>query len=141
MVFLIALFIMICAGAQATRYEAIDLGTLGGYSSSSVCINNNGQIIGNSKTPNRDAYAFIWQYGNIASLGALGGNYSGASGINNNGQIVGYSYTSNNGPCTHAFLWQSGNMTDLGTLGGGFSSAYSINDNGLIVGEAQTSTG
>lgn len=40
--------------------KIIDLGTLGGDSSSSLSINNRGQVAGDSKNALGDSHAFLW---------------------------------------------------------------------------------
>ena len=65
-----------------------DLGTLGGWSSAAVAINDRGQIVGTSvtKTKNGDgdpvSHAFLWQNGKMRDLGTLGGWSSAAVAIN-----------------------------------------------------------
>jgi probable HAF family extracellular repeat protein len=117
--------------------EMKDLGTLPGYTDSrATAMNNSGQVVGYSYTPNEQNYhAFLYEDGEMKDLGTLGGNRSYAYDINNSGQVVGYSYTASGQ--SHAFLYEDGEMKDLGTLGGGSSSwANDINDTGQVVGEA-----
>ena len=116
-----------------------DLGTLGGISSTARGINNDGWIVGSSRTASGQTHAFLYREGQMTDLGTLGGAFSEALGINNRGQIVGRSGLANRQQ--HAFLFQDGVMTDLGTLGGTFSSAYAINDQGDIVGQAANAAG
>jgi probable HAF family extracellular repeat protein len=115
------------------RYSITDLGTLGGNNSGPSGINDRGQVVGWSETPDIDPNsgnpifrAFLWNKGILQDLGTLGGQSSQAllGGINSEGQVVGEAETStvdpNNPPffAWHAFLWETGAMHDLGTLGG-----------------------
>jgi hypothetical protein len=121
------------------RYKLIDLGTLGGPSSSegprNLFINNRGVLTGSSDTlltdpncvfpPNcLDLHAFQWDRGTLIDLGTLpGGNNSDANAINGHGQIAGLS---ENGlfdslfgsPVTRPVLWRNGQVIDLGDFGG-----------------------
>ena len=122
----------------------IYLGTLGGGFgggfSSGDRVNDNGQVVGTSRTIGGDEHAFSWtQAGGMVDLGTLGGRTSRATAVNSQGMVVGISDT----PMTpnsssHAFLWtQATGMIDLGTLGGPNSYAYAISDGGQVVGAAQ----
>jgi probable HAF family extracellular repeat protein len=46
-----------------------NLGTLGGDSSYAFGINNNGQIVGNSKTASGEWHVFLWENGAMTDLG------------------------------------------------------------------------
>jgi len=132
------LFAVAPAGA-AVQFSVVDLGTLGGSSSSATAINGAGQVVGNAGTSgNAASRAFLWQSGSMQDLGTLGGTSSYANGVNAAGQVVGYAHISGNA-ANHAFLWQSGSMQDLGTLGGTRSDASGINAAGQVVGTATTS--
>ena len=144
MVFLIA-SILIAQTAYASSVAITNLGTLPGrVGSTAHCINDNGQIVGESASAYDNfqlglAHAFLWKNGVMTDLGTLPGgsnSYIGsyADGINNAGQIVGYSLTASGD--THAFLWKNGVMSDLGTLGGSESYANGINNAGQIVGSS-----
>ena len=132
--------------------KPIDLGTLGGYVSNGVYVNDGGQVVGFS-TLNTDpdpfslfgasVHAFLWQGGVMQDIGTLGGPDSvpTAGGINQrNGLIAGASYinsTPNPGtgiPTVDPFLWKNGTMTDLGTLGGTIGSASLANNRGQVAG-------
>jgi len=119
-----------------------ELGTLGGTYSKATAINNNGQVVGESRySPDSSGeHAFLWSKGTgMIDLGTLGGTTSYARDINDSGQVVGGSNTADGEG--YAFLWDSANgMRSLGTLGGN-SSAYAINDLGQAVGTSRTANG
>jgi len=149
------------------HYQMIDLGTLGGPSSSvssepeQAVINNAGTIVGASETSlptpepgcynpigNNDCliiHAFSFRAGHLSDLGTLsGGNYSYALEINASGQIVGVSETNQFDPAAgnpefHAVLWENNKIRDLGTLGGTASFAEVLNNRGQIVGNSLNS--
>jgi len=135
------------------RYSITDLGTLGGNNSGPWGINDRGQVVGWSDTPDIDPnsgfptfHAFLWNKGVMHDLGTLGGPNSqpGLGGINSGSKVVGESQTSavdqSNPPFLelHAFLWKKGAMHDLGTLGGFNSFAKAIDSEDRVVGGAQT---
>jgi probable HAF family extracellular repeat protein len=109
------------------------LGTLGGYMSWGMGVNDSGTVAGYSYNSSNIEHAFLWQSG--TAMQDLGAGYG--FGINNSGQVVGeFIYTGNR---PHAFLWRNGSgMQDIGTLGGGGSVAHAINNHGQVVGEATT---
>ena len=85
------------------HYSVTDLGTLGGSNSVPWGINDRGQVVGRSETPDIDPnsgfptfHAFLWNKGVMHDLGTLGGQYSQAllGGINSEGQVVGEAETS-----------------------------------------------
>ena len=125
-----------------------DLGTLpGGSSSIAYAINNQGQIVGYSSTPNSGQKAFLLSNGTMTDIGALndfgvqGGGISTAFAINNKGQIAGSSYNfdhSQNGFSTHAFLFDNGAMRDLGGIN---AIGRGINENGTVVGGSTVQDG
>lgn len=118
----------------------IDLGTLGGQTSSGSAINASGEVTGASNTGLMDlegtvTHAFLYSNGKMTDLGSLGGRESAGTGINAIGQVVGWSYL--HGYVTpRAFLYAGGRMTDLGTLGGASSGATGINDSGQVIGSS-----
>jgi len=81
-------------------------GTLGTTFSLANGINNRGQVVGRSITPNGEDHAFIWTDGVMSDLndeipGGSGWTLIEAESINGGGQIVGYGVVNNQ---THAFL-------------------------------------
>lgn len=115
----------------------LDLGTLGGTTSSAYGINDARQVVGMADTGGGQSHAFIWTAASgMVDLGTLGGTFSRATAINNHGVIIGSwatSDTSNYRP----FRWTSATgMVDLTTAMGaaGFTFLHAINDLGDIVG-------
>jgi probable HAF family extracellular repeat protein len=148
--------------AQHTRYEFIDIPTLGGPAAFGEVdnpgfaqfINNSGIVVGGADTsiPDPNApncnnptcflnHGFRWQDGVLTDLGALPGvNWSHATSINARGWATGGSSTEVidpliGAPAEHAVLWKDGEIIDLGTLGTGFESAgLYVNNAGEVVG-------
>jgi probable HAF family extracellular repeat protein len=115
----------------------IDLGTLGGTFAAAQCVNNQGQVIGQSNlTGDVDQHAFLWEQGTMKDLGTLGGSFSTALWLNNQGEAVGGATTTGDA-LFHATLWRNGVISDLGALPGDcFSLAFAINSEGQAVGES-----
>lgn len=109
-----------------------DLGTLGGGRSEGVAMNELGQVVGWSETPQGKAHAFLWQNGTMYDLGTLGGPRSAAVSVNDRSEVVGWSDTAGGG--RHAFLWKKGRMRDLGAPRGMRSEALAINEQGQVIG-------
>ena len=141
------------------RYRLIDLGTLGGPSSSefaSPIINKQGAITGASDTADPDPnapncynpdcfvnHSYISRKGVLTDLGGLPGGFgSEGNGINDRNEVAGQSL---NGlidpllgtPAAVAVLWKSnGEIVDLGSFGGNESLAATVNNRGQVVGAA-----
>lgn len=117
---------------------SVDIGTLGGNSTTAMSINNKSQIVGGSSLSGSSysSCAFIYGGGLMKNIGTLGGINSQANDINDNGWIVGNSDTGLFFS-SHAFVYTSGKMYDLGTLNGKNSVAYSINNSNVIVGMSE----
>lgn len=116
--------------ATSAQYDITDLGTLGGFSSIGLGINNVGHVVGVSGTGSED-HAFYYD-GEMHDLGTLGGAKSEAYDVNDDGLVVGLSFT-NDG--YRAFTYD-GTMHALGTLGGVGSQAYGVNASGQIAGSS-----
>lgn len=137
--------------ARATTYTAVDLGTLGGDSSSAIGVNNAGQVIGwanGNGNPNYGDHAFLYSGGVMTDLGALNDNSytSRGLGLSNSGLVTGFSYLDGSNSSRHAFLY-NGSMTDLGALtttsgpARNVSMGYDVNDSGQVAGWSYTDTG
>ena len=118
-----------------------DLGTLGGSFGLVGWINDAGDIVGGSSTPNDESFrATLWRKGVIHDLGTLDGDcFSQASAINARGQVVGVSYSCPDGTIARAVLWDKGKIVDLsaavaGTLSLQLVAVDNINDQGEIAG-------
>ncbi|HEY5707752.1 MAG TPA: PEP-CTERM sorting domain-containing protein [Terrimicrobiaceae bacterium] len=125
---------------SGTGSNNIDLGTLGGLTSSALDINDAGQIVGAATLADGRNHATLFSGtgSNNIDLGTLGGSSSSAYGISNSGQIVGEAQVVGDS-VSSATLFSgtgSGNI-DLGSPYGGphSSRAYAINNSGQIVGK------
>lgn len=112
-----------------------DIGNLGGaLSTSAYCINDLGQVVGASYTPDGFKHAFIWHDGVMQDIGQPNVP-SYAYAINNLGHVVGSAQFTGIG--RHAFFWENGIMYDLGKPDNIIASfATSISDTGWIAGYA-----
>jgi len=128
------------------------LPVLGGNNGQAGGINNRGQIVGVSETPNPapicspfflQIEAAIWQNANVQELPPFPGDTDGfANGINDNGQAVGFTIFCVTAGAANfrAVLWPkgpNGGVIDLGNLGGaGGNIAFDINNKGQVVGQS-----
>jgi probable HAF family extracellular repeat protein len=136
-----------------TSRGIINLGTLGGYESLAVYVNNGGQVVGLATNAIPDPYSvfgwgaqirtFLWESGVMRDLGTLGGpdaTPSASCTNQRNGLIAGASYVNftpnptTGVPTIDPFLWNNGAMLDLGTLGGTNGFAQCANNRGQVTG-------
>jgi len=132
----VALLVIGASNPEGTlvRYSIVDLGTLGGFSSVALEINERGQVVGSADNLQGNRHAYLWEKGVMTDLGTLPGvRASEAWGINNLGTVVGIA--TNTGDIRDAFIWENGEMTELGDPDI-TKSALDINDAGQIVGQA-----
>ena len=123
--------------------DPIDLGTLGGASSSTADMNDSGQLVGRARDADGALRAAFWAGPGVtpidlgAPAGALGAS---ANGINERGWIAGWAETEAGE--RHACVWMSasGPPTDLGTFGSSISFARGLNARGQIVGDSGPSS-
>ncbi len=100
-------------------------------------INDSGQVVGSSGTPDGHVHAFLYTGGVMHDLGTLGASDSEARGINDIGQVVGWNGMGGGA----AFLYDSVHgMVDLNSLivsssGWDLTGALAINNAGQITGE------
>jgi probable HAF family extracellular repeat protein len=137
--------------ANGTVGDLIDLGDLPGGDDSSIGsdINDQGQIVGTSRTTDFDGRPFLWQplvpngtTGALYNLGVVPGGLGDglAIGINNRGHIVGASLATA-GHRAFVSSWENpfpgdGHLVDLGDLpaANDYSFANDVNERGDIVG-------
>jgi probable HAF family extracellular repeat protein len=139
---------LICLPFMWQKGVMTALPLLGGNNGIAGGINNRGQIVGISETPNSDPCSFlflqieaaIWDGGTVQELPPFPGDSDGgAAAINDAGQAVGATgcVISNT---NRAVLWPSGpngGVVDLGNLGGtGGNVAFDINNRGQVVGQS-----
>src|SRR5215472_8261330 len=154
---------------HATLWKAnqlVDLGTLGGYNSNAVHVDDGGQIVGFSTTGTADPlsflgesiHPFVWRNGVMQDLGTLQhGTIALPSiecGNGRSGLVAGFSYISSvvnpdtGVPTAHDFFWHDGIMEDIPTLGGtlvgdeidfaGYPTVC-VNNRGQVAGESTVS--
>ena len=132
--------VLVMSRVAASRYEAIEIPSLGGWYTEPRAINNRGDATGFSYFDGTDvAHAFLYSGGTTRDLGTLGGRESFGRDLNDAGDVVGYSETA--ASFDHAFVYRDGSMQDLGTLGGFYSEASAISDGGRVVGTAEDGDG
>jgi probable HAF family extracellular repeat protein len=162
----VAGFISAVGFAVAQTYRLVDIGTLGGASSSGWGINTSGHVVGYAQDATGVSYGFLWNGttmhevdqvvgaspttnnflhayvydGIMHDLGTLGGQTSLAYGVGASGIVVGGADTGYEGQ-ERAFLYDGTGMHDIGTLGGPDSSARSVNGSGQATGGSNTALG
>src|SRR5439155_420650 len=96
------------ARAATAPFIPIDLGTLGGSSSTALAVNASGQVVGYADAVgNAASHAFSWTLtGGMIDLSPNphDGRFSAALAVNTNGQAVGYTYAAGDGS-DYAFSW------------------------------------
>src|SRR5215467_14106024 len=111
----LAALMFVATPVFAQTYTVTDLGTLGSNSlgnySVAFCINNSGQVAGESSAPSSQMSdpAFLYSNGQLTNIGTLGGETAQPRGINTSGQIAGYSTLASGS--YRAFLYTGGQMT------------------------------
>jgi probable HAF family extracellular repeat protein len=103
------------ADPRASRYEAIDLGTLGGETAFPLALNDNGQVVGYSMTTDGKQHAFVWANGVMRDISAAEDTKSAAQVITNSGVIAGTN--ARTGSPVQVVVWKNGVRTVLGSVG------------------------
>jgi probable HAF family extracellular repeat protein len=135
-------------------HDLTDLGTLGGYQSFAVSLNDVGEIVSLSTVDGpidpysflgQSIHAFFWRNGVKQDVGTLGGPDTFPSfSYRLPGAVVGSSFTTSTPnpttglPTLHPFLWRDGHMHDLGTLGGTLccQAVVVANSRGQVAGDS-----
>lgn len=121
--------------ASPPGYDAIDLGTLGGADARPFALNDQGQVVGQSRTADGAIHAFLWENGAMQDLGAVAGGVSSAAhAISPTGLVAGNNLIADHD--AHLVVWRNGAAADLGPGGSVFKTrAVAINDFGNVLGE------
>jgi probable HAF family extracellular repeat protein len=135
--------------AAAPMYTVQDLGAPDDYGTFAYGINNSGQVVGTyqTKPPEANDHAFLYDNAGRRDLATLGGSYSDAYAINDAGQVVGIAATAVGRLATsvdgvpHAFLYDSSGMHDLTPMEGTRSWAQCISGTGQVAGWVRPATG
>ena len=110
-----------------TAGRLVDLGTLGGDFTYPTAINDRGQVVGMSWTPDRPDAPFLWTRGVMREVGL-----DTVSDVDNRGRVAGGRAAGSGG--FHASVWHRGTVTDLGAAAFDRSNSYRINDMGWVIG-------
>lgn len=134
----LGLLLALCASAQAAvsaqrdRYQAIEIGALGGVLSYANSVNDLGVVVGNVQYADGHVQAFRWMAATGIHRIQTGVRESMATCVNDLGQISGATRDSNN--IVNAIVWNSRlNPTIIAEAPFG-AIATSINDKGTAVG-------
>lgn len=126
---------------NAAVVARVDLGTLGGASSSVSGINIHGTVVGSSQTASGETHAFVWTAaGGMVDLGALPGHTSSkATSVTNNGRILGWSGPY--GPSGATVVWTAGDPASITVVPippppSRRYTPYDFNQDGAVVGSA-----
>lgn len=118
-------------------YAVIDLGSLGGSSTSAMAVNELGVVSGTSASSfgNR---AFVWRNGLMESRDPLTGSSYG-EGLNDLGEVAGYHGIFFN---ENAGLWRADEtLTNIGRLGDPRAWARDVNNASMVVGSSHFDEG
>ncbi len=125
--------------------DFIDLGTLGGSSSSPNAVSADGSVVIGFADTAGDVgqHAFRWtQTGGMTDLGTLGGTQSRARALSADGSVVVGNSNLAGDLVYRAFRWtEAGGMLDLGTLGGTYSEGRAVSADGVVVVGSAYTTG
>jgi probable HAF family extracellular repeat protein len=121
--------------AAAHPFAIVDLGTLGGGSSTATAINDAGQVVGASETSTGSRHAFSWtQSSGMTDLGIPTGDpsippyASSAVAVNAAGQVAGT--TVSGYLAVYPVLWTRAGGASVGPGGGRSSFVSALNDAG-----------
>ena len=131
---------MECPGAYVfdVNNGLTELGTLGGWGSYGMKINDSGQAVGWSHDSSAYENGYIFEEGSMTNIGTVYGNNCVPLGLNNNGDVVGGCYIE--WEIRQAFVYdeETGieNLNDLIDPSSGWllNNSRDINDSGMIVG-------
>ncbi len=116
----------------STGGSVLELGTLGGKTSSASSIDDSGNVVGWSDTASDGAHAFFFDGTTMKDLGDNNGFYSHARKIRR-GLVVGELMKSDLSVVGFKLNISDGNMVELSTLGGRNTQATSLSDDACDV--------
>jgi probable HAF family extracellular repeat protein len=117
----------------------LDLGTLGGKSSTADAINDKGEVLGNWTTKSGQQRGYIYYHGRHRDIGVIPGRLTGYSDINNAGYITAGGTIPNSTQGPRSFLRApDGTFRDLGNLPAEnpLTTARRLNNRNQITGES-----